>query len=251
VRGAIADKTAGMYAAVAICAELAGRGRNAPPRTLKIPMLESLAAFTTLEQLGGATFAPQTGPVLYPRTASPDRRPYATVDGHLSVLLYTDRHWASFLAEIGRDDLRSDARFATLSGRTANIDEVYAFVADQIARRSTGEWVEVLERIDVPHARVNSIPDLFSDAHLAAVDMFPRRRHPTEGPVRIARAPFLFDDRPLPQTSFAQRLGAATDDFIAEHPAAVGQDESHSQADLGRPRGPANGTGESVPVEPR
>jgi crotonobetainyl-CoA:carnitine CoA-transferase CaiB-like acyl-CoA transferase len=77
----------------------------------------------------------------------------------------------------------------------------------------------VLERIDVPHAPVNSISDLFRDAHLAAVDMFPLRRHPTEGHIQIARAPFLFDDRPLPQTSFAQRLGAATDDFIAEHSA--------------------------------
>ena len=118
VRTAIADKTAGMYAAAAICAELAGRARNAPPRVLKIPMLESLAAFTTLEQLGGCTFDPPTGPPLYARTASPNRRPYATADGHLSVLLYTDRHWASFLAEIGRNDLRSDTRFATLSGRT-------------------------------------------------------------------------------------------------------------------------------------
>ncbi|NEN07667.1 CoA transferase [Diaminobutyricibacter tongyongensis] len=217
VRTAIADKTAGIYAALAVCAELSGRARGRAARAVKIPMLETLAAFTTIEQLGGLTFDPPTGPALYARTASPERRPYATADGYISVMIYTDRHWRAFLAEIGRMDLIIDPRFATLAGRTSNIDEVYEFVAEQVAERTTDEWVQTLRRIDVPHARVNSLGDLFEDLQLASVKMFAPRSHPTEGTLRTARPPFLFDDEPLADPGFAEQLGASTAAFIAEH----------------------------------
>jgi len=80
----------------------------------------------------------------------------------------------------------------------------------------------VLERLEVPHAKVNSIGDLLHDPHLTAVEMFPRRVHPTEGPIRIARAPFLFDDIPLPPVSFAEELGASTGRFRAQPAGEVG-----------------------------
>ncbi|WP_426516073.1 CaiB/BaiF CoA transferase family protein [Diaminobutyricibacter sp. McL0618] len=223
VRTAIADKTAGIYAALAVCAELAGRAAGGAPRSVKIPMLETLAAYTTIEQLGGLTFDPPTGPALYARTASPDRRPYATADGHISVMIYTDRHWRAFLAEVGQADLVTDPRFATLEGRTTNIDEVYAFVAEHIGRRTTADWITTLRRIDVPHASVNSIGALFDDEQLAAVGMFPLKGHPTEGLIQTARSPFLFDDQPLSSPGYAERLGASTASFIDEQRARTAE----------------------------
>jgi len=223
VRSTIADKTAGMYAALAICAELAGRERGSAPRAVKVPMLETIAAFTTVEQLGGYTFEPPVGPALYPRTASSERRPYATSDGYLSVLLYTDAQWSSFLTEVDRADLIEDPAFADLANRTRNVDLVYGFLAEELSRRSTEAWLVVLERLEVPHSKVNSIGDLLHDPHLTAVEMFPRRVHPTEGPIRIARAPFLFDDIPLRPVSFAEELGASTGRFRAQPAGEVGK----------------------------
>lgn len=193
VRTAVADKTAGMYAALAICAELASRRAGGLPRSVKVPMFETMVAFTTVEQLGGLTHVPASGPPLYSRTSSPHRRPFATRDGHVSLMLYTDRHWQRFLDTVGRSDLITDPRFATLGGRTRHIDEVYALVAEKLRDRTTDEWLEVLAEIDVPHARVHSLSDLLNDPHLVAVALFREHEHPTEGMVRVVRAPFLFD----------------------------------------------------------
>jgi crotonobetainyl-CoA:carnitine CoA-transferase CaiB-like acyl-CoA transferase len=215
VRTAVADKTAGMYAALAVCAELAGRARGAAPRSVKVPMYETLVAFTTVEQLGGLTFEPPTGPALYPRTASSARRPYATSDGYLSVMFYTDRHWAAFFTEIGRPELATDPRFATVATRTANIDTLYGLVEEELGRRSTAQWLKTLGRLDVPHARVNSLADLLVDEHLDAVSMFGVEEHPTEGLVRRARAPFLFDGAPLDPIRPAPALGRDTQRFRA------------------------------------
>src|SRR6266567_4787719 len=97
VGSVVADKTAGLYAAVGVCAALAGRARGVPVRSVRVPMFETLVAYTMLEQLGGLTFEPPEGPPLYPRAVSAHRRPFATADGYVAVMLYTDRHWVEFL----------------------------------------------------------------------------------------------------------------------------------------------------------
>ncbi len=211
VRTAVADKTAGMYAALAICAELTSRGRGQAPRVVRVPMFEAMVAFLTAEQLGGLTFEPPSGPALYPRTASPYRRPFRTSDGYVSVMLYTDRHWAAFLRATGHVDLVDDARFATLGGRTANIDAVYALVADELVLRGTAEWLEMLEEIDVPHAPVNSLEQLLDDPHLRDQKVFAEVRHPSQGRIRTVRAPFLFDGRRTPDLEPAPTLGQHTE----------------------------------------
>lgn len=210
IRTAIADKTVGMYAALAICAELVARAAGGSARAIKIPMYETVVGFTLVEQLGGLTHVPPSGPALYPRTASPQRRPFPTSDGHLSLMLYTDRHWEAFLRLVGREDLASDPRFASIAGRTASIDEVYGFVADELRGRTTAQWMRLLEEIDVPHAPVQSASDLLQDRHLAAVGLFHELDHPAEGSVRSVRAPFLFDGRRTQDLGPAPVLGAHT-----------------------------------------
>jgi crotonobetainyl-CoA:carnitine CoA-transferase CaiB-like acyl-CoA transferase len=217
VRTAVADKTAGMYAALAICAELASRAAGGPHRSIKIPMFETLVAFTTVEQLGGLTYVPTSGPALYPRTASPHRKPYPTRDGYVSLMLYTDRHWAAFLQRVGREDLVADPRFATIAGRTANIDEAYALVASELVLRTTAEWLDVFDEIDVPHAPVQSLPDLLQDSHLVSAAIFDEYEHPTEGTIRAVRAPFLFDGVRSEDLTPAPVLGEHSEDFAATH----------------------------------
>jgi crotonobetainyl-CoA:carnitine CoA-transferase CaiB-like acyl-CoA transferase len=211
VRTAIADKTAGMYAALAICAELTSRRRGGSPRVVRVPMFEAMVSFITAEQLGGMTFEPPTGPALYPRTASPYRRPFRTSDGYVSLMLYTDAHWSAFLRSTGHADLIDDVRFATLGGRTANIDEIYALVADELTLRGTTEWLELLEEMDVPHAPVNSLEDLLDDPHLRDQEVFAETDHPTQGRIRTVRAPFLFDGRRTRDLSPAPTLGEHTE----------------------------------------
>lgn len=211
VRTAVADKTAGMYAAMTICAELVARAAGGPRRTVRVPMFESLVAFATVEQLGGLTFEPPTGPALYPRTASPYRRPFRTSDGYVSLMLYTDRHWAAFLSATNHEDLVDDPRFATLAGRTSNVDGVYAVVAEELPRRTTEEWLGIFEGLDVPHAPVNSLANLLADPHLAEVELISEAEHPTEGLIRTIRAPFLFDGGRTPDLSAAPTLGEHTD----------------------------------------
>ncbi|WP_433502945.1 CaiB/BaiF CoA transferase family protein [Pseudonocardia halophobica] len=216
VRAAVADKTAGLYAALGICAALLGREKGNDSATVRIPMFETMVAYTVVEQLGGLTFDPPEGPPLYPRTMSPSRRPFATADGYLGVMLYTDKHWVSFLTWLGRDDLAADPNYTSVSGRSLHIDEAYGFLAKELKARTTDEWLDIMEELDVPASRVHSFHDLLEDPHLEKSGAIVVEDHPTEGRVRRVRAPFLIDGCMLADPSPAPTLGQHTDVVLGE-----------------------------------
>jgi crotonobetainyl-CoA:carnitine CoA-transferase CaiB-like acyl-CoA transferase len=179
-------------------------------------MLESMVTFTLLDQQGGYVFDPPRGAAGYARTASPYRKPYRTADGYLSVMVYTDTQWRTFFALIGRPDLAAEPRYRTITERTRNIDELYQLVEKELLARPSAEWLAALSGAEIPAAPVHSVPDLFTDEHLAAAGLFEQVEHPTEGQLRLARFPISFDGsypaRPRP----APRLGEHGSEVLAE-----------------------------------
>jgi crotonobetainyl-CoA:carnitine CoA-transferase CaiB-like acyl-CoA transferase len=99
---AVGDKVAGLTAAFAVTAALHQRTLTGEGCAIEVPMAESLTTFGLLEHLWGRTFVPPRGEARYPRMASPRRRPFATSDGFISVVVYTDRNWERFFDIIGR-----------------------------------------------------------------------------------------------------------------------------------------------------
>ncbi len=125
------------------------------------------------------------------RHLAKDRRPYATADGFISVIVYNDKQWKNFFDAIERDDLRNDPRFATFHGRLANIDHVYGELGRIIKTRTTAEWLDFFVKADIPVMPVHSLTSILDDPHLKAVDFFQAVEHPTEGqdPQHAALAP--------------------------------------------------------------
>ncbi|WP_214367484.1 CaiB/BaiF CoA transferase family protein [Pseudonocardia sp. H11422] len=213
VRTVVADKVAALMALGAINAALYHRAATGVGQAVEVPMLETLIGFTMLEQQGGYVYDPPAGPAGYARTASPHRRPYRTADGHLSTMIYTDQHWRSFFALIGRPELADDPRNATITARTEHIDELYELVATELATRSTAEWRTALETAGIPVMPVNSLTEVFTDPQVAAAGLFEHAEHPTEGPLRLARPAVGFSASGNGEVRPAPRLG--------EHTAAV------------------------------
>ena len=100
------------------------------------------------------------------------------------MIVYNDKQWENFFEATGRDDLRSDPKFATFAGRAANIDMVYAELARIFETRTTAEWTELLEKADVPVMPMHDLESILQDPHLVATDFFPvvasseRRQYP-------------------------------------------------------------------------
>jgi crotonobetainyl-CoA:carnitine CoA-transferase CaiB-like acyl-CoA transferase len=193
----VADKTVGLYAASAVLAALLRRDRTGGGQYVEVPMFETLSSYALAEQLGGRAYHPPLGPTGYPRMRSPHRRPYRTKDGFICVAVYTAEHWVSFLTYVDRAAILADPRYATVAGRSAHTDDLYAIVRAEMLRRTSDEWLEILSGLDIPTGPLRSLDELFDDPHLADVDFFQVVEHPTEGEVVGARNPVRFAGTPL------------------------------------------------------
>jgi crotonobetainyl-CoA:carnitine CoA-transferase CaiB-like acyl-CoA transferase len=218
----LADRLTGLHAVYAVTSALFHRERSGQGQSIEVPMFESVAHFVLGDHLAGFAYEPPIGEGGYARLLA--RRPYATRDGFLCVLVYNDKQWKSFLAGIGRSELMQDPRFSTQAKRAASIKEIYAFLGELFKTRTTAEWVELLERIDIPVAPMNSIGDVVHDPHLEASGFFVREDHPSEGPVRAMRTPTDWSEsKPGPQRP-APRLG--------EHSAEVLREAGYSEEQI-------------------
>ena len=209
-----ADKISGLTAAIAILAALVRREKTGRGGFVEIPMFESMVAFNLVEHLYGEQFVPAKGGIGYPRVMAAWRRPLPTADSHICILPFTDAHWRAFFTENGRPELAVDDRFIDVSVRTINIAALYELAGDMIATRTTLEWVETLERLQIPAAPVLKLDDLLTDPQLAATGFFEEIADPA-GTLRYPGIPVRFDGQRAPMR-YPPRLGEHTRTVLGE-----------------------------------
>ena len=108
---------------LAIALALLERTRSGRGQHIEVPMFETMAQHVLGDHLGGHAWSPPAGAPGYLRTLNKQRRPYRTSDGHVCVIIYTDRHWRRFLDLVGEPQLYdSDARLRDIGTRTEHSD---------------------------------------------------------------------------------------------------------------------------------
>lgn len=230
----VADKVAGLTAAYAVMAALFARERTGVGQEIEVPMFETLVSFAMVEHLCGSLFQPPLGPPEYPRVTARSRRPYGTKDGHIGVMIYTDRHWQAFFAALGSPDWTADPMFASMRSRTENIGAVLDRLAAVMRERTTAEWLALFRAAEIPAMAINSLEELLEDPHLVETGFWEARE--TEAgrlrfpgiPTRFSATPGAIGDPgpPLGRDTRAvlgeAGLGAAAIDALIASGAAIG-----------------------------
>lgn len=228
----IADRTVGIVTVNAVLGALFHRERSGEGQAVEVPMFETMIPFVLGDHIGGRTYDPPNGPMRYPRLVSKSRRPFPTADGYISTVIYTDAHWKAFCQLIGEPELfETDPRMKTLLTRTQNIDDLYAMIGGYFAKRTTDEWMELLETADIPSMRVHSVESVFEDPHLVETGYFEIHEHPTEG--RIVQLPSAgkWTGSPPSIRRLAPRLGEHTIEVLSQ--AGIGKDKIQTLLDSG------------------
>src|SRR6266850_1255507 len=212
----VADRSVGQQVASAVSAALYYREKTGKGQRVDVPMFEHLLQMVLGEHLGGYTFEPQHGEPGYARMLAPDRRPYQSKDGYVCALIYNDKQWAAYFRVIGRPEMMKDPKFATQEVRSKHYDDAYAFVADEMKKRTTAEWIAALEAADIPVQRMNSLADIVADAHLAATGFFRTVEHPSEGRIKSMAVPSEWSESSPEYRRHAPRLGEHTREVLRE-----------------------------------
>ncbi|KQX21384.1 CaiB/BaiF CoA transferase family protein [Variovorax sp. Root434] len=212
----IADKTTGLVVSNAVMAALVHRERNGDGQYVEVPMLETMAAFTLAEHMGGLTFPGSTVQAGYARLMNGGRQAARTSDGWIGFLPYTPKHWQAFFSAAGHEEI---CRRYDLSDRhqlNKNIKSLYRHLGEIMPSRSTDEWLALCEQLDIPATRIYSLDELPRHPQLMASGLFEQREHPTEGPINELRPTTLFQGTPASIRRPAPTLGQHTDEVLKE-----------------------------------
>ena len=218
----LADRTVGLHMAVALVSSVLNARTTGHGQRIEIPMFEGMAHMVLGDHLAGATFDPPMGDTGYARVLAPHRKPYATQDGHICLLIYNDKHWRNFFAAIGQPEKADELPFSSHTARAADIEAVYSYVADVVATRTTDAWLALFDAADIPASRLYSVEDLIDDPHLQATQFVRSVEHPTEGRLRTPAPLGTFDRTPTSLRRPAPRLGEHSAEVLRE----AGYDEA-------------------------
>lgn len=203
----IADKVAGLHAAYAVLAAIIHKLRTGEGQKVEIPMFEAFSHFMLLEHLAGKTFDPPNAPIGYFRQIDPDRQPFPTSDGFISIVPYTDDAWSAVFDVLGHPEFLDDERFATRKARTVSLPLLYREMARLTPGFTTAELVAKCHAAQIPAQPVRDIGEIMDDPHLAATGFFSRQEHPSEGAYFAMEHPVRFAKPIESAKRFAPKLG--------------------------------------------
>ena len=160
---AVADTSAGIYAATGILIALAERERSGLGQWVQTSLLQAQIAMMDFQ---AARFLVDG---VVPEQAGNDH-PYSTPmgvfktsDGFINLGVGGDGQWRSFCVAINRPDLGSATEYATLDGRFQNRPKLTAVLAEIFCSKTSAQWLDLLEQQGVPAGPIYKLDEVFAD----------------------------------------------------------------------------------------
>ena len=192
----VGDISAGMFGAMAVLAALRYRDRTGRGQHIDIALLEttmSLLSNVSSNYLISGAEAERYGnghPNIVPYQA------FETSDGHIVVTCGNDRLYQNLCHVLEREDLASDARFATNPLRVVNRAELVPILQATFRQHSTEEWLPRLRSAGIPCGPINPVSRAFNNPHIQARGLVWECEHPTAGPIKLVGSPMRFSETP-------------------------------------------------------
>lgn len=212
----IADKVAGLHGAQAALAAYIHKLRTGEGQFVEVPMFEAFSQFILMEHLGGLTFDPPNGPAGYFRQLDPDRQPFPTADGYISLVPYSIQSWSIVFDVIDDAAFLQRPELDTPQRQFANQAMLYRRLAEITPTRTSADWCARFKAARIPCMAVRDLEQMLEDPHLQATDFFTRRDHPSEGGYRDMRRPVRYGAGAPGEARFPPRLGEHGDEIRAE-----------------------------------
>jgi formyl-CoA transferase len=213
---AIADVSAGLYAALGILTALLEREYSDQGQWVQSSLLQAgigLMDFQAARYLMKGEVPEQVGndhPTSMPTSA------YRTADGFINVGASGDGMWTRLCQAIGRADLASRPEFEGQPQRARNRGPLNAELNEALATRSSAAWIAILNEAGVPCGPIYSVDQVFADPQVQHLEAAGSVKHPVLGDVRMISQVVKLSRTPASLATAPPEIGAHTDEVLSE-----------------------------------
>lgn len=210
----VADIITGMYASIAICAALVSREQTGKGQHLDLALLDSQIALLAYQNTNyfATGVPPRRIGNLHPNIVP--YQPFRTADGDVILACGNDNLYRRFCEAAGCPELAADPRYATNSKRVENRAELTRVLQDVFAKKTTKEWVALLEAAGVPNGPINNVAQVFEEPQVKARGIRLKLDHPAAGALDSVASPMRFSGTPLAFERAPPLLGQHTDEIL-------------------------------------
>ena len=213
---AVADSSAGVFAATGILIALAEREKSGLGQWVHTSLLQAQIAmldFQAARYLIEGKVPPQAG---NDHPTSTPMGVVATADGFINIGVGGDGQWRAFCKVIGRPELAAHADYAKGADRTRNRPQIKALIAPIFATRSSADWLERLETEGVPAGPIYRVDEVFADPQVQHLGIAVPLKDVERGDVRVVGQPIVMSRTPAGVVSGVPEQGEHTRDILKE-----------------------------------
>ena len=223
VGAAVADVSAGLFAALGIMTALLEREHSGKGQWVQSSLLQAgitLTDFQAARYLKEGEVPPQVGndhPTSMPTSA------YRTADGHINVAASGEGMWTRLCGAIGREDLLKRPEFAGQPARAENRARLNAEINKALAGKTSAEWIDALNAAGVPCGPIYTMDQVFADPQVRHVGAAVEVESRSLGKFRVVNQAVKLSRTPARVASAAPEVGEHTDEILTE--LGYGRDE--------------------------
>jgi crotonobetainyl-CoA:carnitine CoA-transferase CaiB-like acyl-CoA transferase len=165
---ALIDILTGIYACSAILAAVEARHTTGAGQHIDMALLDVGMAVLANQAAGflNTGQVPQRQGNTHPSLAP--YQTFDTLDGNMLLAIGNDGQFARFCEAAGQPAWAADARFRSNTLRVKNREALLALMLPVTRKRSTADWIRLLEDKAVPCGPINNLAQAFGDAQVQA-----------------------------------------------------------------------------------
>ncbi|WP_342642071.1 CaiB/BaiF CoA transferase family protein [Rhodoligotrophos ferricapiens] len=213
---AVADSSAGLFAAIGILVALQERARSGEGQWVRSSLLQAQIAMMDFQA------ARYLVDGIVPQQAGNDH-PYSTpmgvvrtADGFINIAVGGQGQWKAFCTAIGHAEMQDHPDYATQELRLKNRPALNARLAEIFATRSSAEWLDALEQAGVPAGPIYKMDEVFADPQVEHLGMAVPVSDEEGGRVRLVGQPVELSRTPAAIDHLLPEPGADNEDILRE-----------------------------------
>ena len=137
-------------------------------------------------------------------------------DGWFAIAVGNDRQFVRLCELLGKPELAANEKFATNSTRVQNREEIIALLASIFKMASVAEWLEKLDKAEIPCGPINNFEQVFSMPQVKEREMLVQMEHPTIGALPLVGSPLKMSATPVDYRFPPPLMGEHTEDILRD-----------------------------------